>query len=84
MNVNETIKVPQDLNTNKDKLKQFGVSIPINFEFDPNTISIHVLNGDELDHVLKNYSQDAKGQVDVETTNASNDFHVLNVNIDFP
>jgi hypothetical protein len=31
------------------------------FEMIPNTTSTHVLNGDELDHVLKNYPQDAKG-----------------------
>ncbi len=57
--------------------------VPTSFEFDPNTILTHVSSGDELDHVLKNYSQDAKGRVDVAITNALNDFHVLNVNIDF-
>jgi hypothetical protein len=55
MNVNETIKDPLDFNINKDKFKQSSVSIPISFEFDLNTTSTHVLGGDELDHVLKNY-----------------------------
>jgi hypothetical protein len=83
MNVNETIKAPRDLSTNKDKLKQFRVLVPTSFEFDSSTISTHVSSRDELDHVLKNYSQDAKGWVEVTTTNALNDFHVSNVNIDF-
>jgi hypothetical protein len=43
----------------------------------------HVLDGDEFDHVLKNYLQHVEGQVEVTTTYASNDFYVLDVNIDF-
>ncbi len=69
-NVNETIKTPRDFNTNKDKLKQSGALIPTGFELDPNTISIHVLGGDEHDHVLKNYPQDVEGWVKLITTNA--------------
>jgi hypothetical protein len=59
------------------------VSIPIGFKLDPNTILIHVLGEDEHDHVLKNYFQDGEGWVEVATTNASNDFHVWDVNINF-
>jgi hypothetical protein len=83
MNVNETIKAPQDLNTNKDKFKQFGVLVLTSFEFDPNITSTLILCANEFDHVLKNYPQVAKGRVEVAIANASNDFHVLNVNIDF-
>jgi hypothetical protein len=32
---------------------------------------------------LKNYPQDVEGWVEVVIANASNDFHVLGVNIDF-
>jgi hypothetical protein len=59
------------------------VSVFIGFEFDPNTTSPHVLGGNEFDHVLKNYLHDAKGRIEVTTTHASNDFHVLDVNINF-
>jgi hypothetical protein len=41
------------------------------------------LGGNEFDHVLKNYLHDAKGRIEVTTTHASNDFHVLDVNINF-
>ncbi len=82
-NVNETIKAPQNLNTSKDKLKQTSASSPTCFEFDLNTTSSHVWSEDELDHVLKNYPQDVEGWVEVVIANASNDFHVLGVNIDF-
>jgi hypothetical protein len=53
MNVNETMKTPQDLITNKDKLQQYGGAIPTSFELDPNTTSTHVSSGDEFDHVSK-------------------------------
>jgi hypothetical protein len=33
-NVNETIKAPQNLNTHKEKFKQPGASVPIDFELD--------------------------------------------------
>jgi hypothetical protein len=59
--VNETIKAPQDLSTNYDKFKQFGESIFISFELDPNTILIHVLGKNDLDHVSNNYPQDVEG-----------------------
>jgi hypothetical protein len=32
---------------------------------------------------LKNYPYDVEGQVEITITNASNDFHVSDVNIDF-
>lgn len=83
MNVNETIKTPQDLNTSQDKLKQSGVLVPTGFELDLNTTLTHVSSRDELDRVSKNYLQDVKGWVEVATIDASNDFHVLDVNIDF-
>jgi hypothetical protein len=70
MNVNETIKAPQDFNADKDKLKHASVSVFFGFEFDPNIISIHVLGGDEFDHVFKNYLQDAEGWVEVTIANA--------------
>jgi hypothetical protein len=53
-NVNETIKTPQDLNTNKEKFKEYDALVPISFELDPNTTLIHVLGKDELDHVSNN------------------------------
>jgi hypothetical protein len=65
--VNETIKAPRYFNTNKDKLKQSSALIHTGFELDPNTISIHVLGGDEHDHVLKNYPQDVEGWVKLTT-----------------
>jgi hypothetical protein len=43
----------------------------------------HVSGGDEVDHVLKNYLQDAESSIEVATIRASDDFHVSNVNIDF-
>jgi hypothetical protein len=60
------------------------VLVPTSFEFNPNTISTHVLNENELDCVLKNYSQDAKGRIEVTTIKTSNDFHVSNVNMTLP
>jgi hypothetical protein len=63
MNVNKTLKAPQNLSTNKKKLKQFGMLILISIEFDSNTTSTHVSGGNELDHILKNYPQDAKSRV---------------------
>ncbi len=65
--MNETIKAPRYFNTNKDKLKQSSALIHTGFELDPNTISIHVLGGDEHDHVLKNYPQDVEGWVKFTT-----------------
>jgi len=50
---------------------------------DPNTISTHVWGVDDLDHVLKNFTQDAKALVEVVTVHSSNDFHVSNANINF-
>jgi hypothetical protein len=57
--------------------------IPTGFELDPKTTLIHVLGGNDLDHVSKNYPQDVEGQVEVTIAHASNDFHVLDVNINF-
>ncbi len=82
-NANETIKAPWDFSTSKDKLKQTSTSVPTCFEFDLNTTSTHVWSGNEFDHVLKNYPYDVEGQVEITITNASNDFHVSDVNIDF-
>jgi hypothetical protein len=59
-NVNETMKPPWDLNTSKDKFKQYGEAIPIGFELDPKITSIHVSSVDEIDHVLKKYPHDVK------------------------
>jgi hypothetical protein len=59
-NVNETTKAPRDLNTSKDKLKQYGEAVPIRFELDPKITLIHVSNANEIDHVLKKYPHDVK------------------------
>ncbi len=53
------------------------------FELDFKTILTHVLGVDEIDHVSKKYPRDAEDWVDGATTCASNDFHVLDINIDF-
>lgn len=82
-NVNETMKASQNFNTNKDKLKQYGKVVPIGIELDLKTTLIHVLNVDEIDHVSKKYPHDVEDWVKGATICASNDFHVLNININF-
>ncbi len=82
-NVNETMKTPQYLSIRKDKLKWSSEAIPIGFELDLKTISIHVLGGDEIDHVSKKYPHNAEDWVEGITANASNAFHVSDINIDF-
>jgi hypothetical protein len=73
MNVNETMKAPQDLNMKKDKLKQSSGAVPISFEFDPKTILTHVLDTNEIDHVSKKYPHDVKDWVEGGTACALND-----------
>ncbi len=76
MNVNEIMKAPQDLNTNKDKLKQFGGPIITSFELDPKISLTHVSGRDNIDHVLNKFPCDAKGWVDNATAHLLNVFHV--------
>jgi hypothetical protein len=57
--------------------------VRIGIELDLKTTSIHVSSIDEIDHVLKKYLHDVEDWVKGTTTRASNDFHVLNINIDF-
>jgi hypothetical protein len=53
------------------------------FKLDLKTTSIHFSSTDEIDHVSKKYRHDAEGWVEGAITCASNDFHVLDINIDF-
>jgi hypothetical protein len=53
------------------------------FKLDLKTTSTHVLSEDEINHVSKKYPHDVEGWVEGATTCASNDFHVLDINIDF-
>jgi hypothetical protein len=54
-----------------------------NFELDLKTIWTHVLGVDEIDHVSNKYLQDAKDWVEGATVHALDDFHVLDININF-
>jgi hypothetical protein len=60
MNVNETMKAPQNLSMNNDKLKQSGGVVLISFELDLKTTLLHVSSVNEIDHVSKNYPHDAE------------------------
>jgi hypothetical protein len=50
---------------------------------DLRTTLVHLLRADEIDHVSKKYPQDVADWVEGTTANASNDFHVSNIIIDF-
>ncbi len=50
---------------------------------DPNTTLIHVSSGDEFDHVSKKDPHKVVGWIEGATTGALDDFHVLDVNINF-
>jgi hypothetical protein len=46
---------PPKISTLEGQIQIVWWLVPIDFELDPNTISIHVSSEDELDHVSKNY-----------------------------
>jgi hypothetical protein len=50
---------------------------------DPNTTLTHVSSGDEFDHVSKKDPHKVVGWIEGATTYALDDFHVLDVNINF-
>lgn len=77
------MKTSQDLNTSKDKLKQFGGVVFIIFELDPETISTHVLNENNIDHVSKTFPHNVKGWVESTIVHLLNVFHVSDVNTNF-
>jgi hypothetical protein len=48
------------------------------------TQKTHVSSGDEINHVSKKYLHDVKGWVEGTITRALDNFHVSDINIDFP